>query len=128
MINDPIADMLIRIKNAYLARQDKVVIPPSHLKRELVRLLSRLGYVGNLKILNQTHQFQVELLYKHGQPVLSGVTRISKPGLRRYLKLAQIKKLRQGLGYTILSTPKGLLAHTDAVKAGVGGEILCRVW
>ena len=127
MFNDPISDMLTRIRNAYMARLDTVEIPASKLKVALALLLSSLGYVGKVgEVVNR--RFAVGLKYSAGEPAVTSIKRISKPGLRRYAGVKEIAKLRQGLGFLILSTPKGLKTHVEARKEGVGGELICKVW
>ena len=128
MVNDPIADILARIKNAYLAQHDRVEFSHSKLKKALIVLLVRLGYVGEQKLSTDGQKLVVKLVYHRKKPALSGVERISKPGLRRYTNVIEIRRLRLGLGNLILSTPKGLMTHKEAIKQQVGGEILCRVW
>src|SRR3989344_3311286 len=108
MINDPIGDMLIRIKNAYMARREDVEIPKSRLRESLAQLLSKQGFVGAVLPTQAASLFKVSLVYKRGLPALNGVKRISKPGLRRYAGTRDLKLLSRGLGVLILSTPKGL--------------------
>lgn len=126
MITDPIADMLIRIKNAYLARQDVVQIPKSRLKHQLALLLVKLNYVD--KVNTDESYIKLLLSYRQGKPATLGVKRVSKPGLRRYARVDEIKKMRFGLGHLVISTPKGLKTHKEAIQAGVGGEILFQIW
>lgn len=128
MINDPIGDMLTRIKNAYMARREFVEIPRSKLRELLAEMLVKLGYGKEVLPTDVTSYFKISLLYKQGIPALSGVKRISKPGLRRYAGAHDLRKLSRGLGVLIVSTPKGLKTHIEAQKEGIGGELLCKVW
>lgn len=125
---DPIADLLIRIKNGYLARQENVTIPYSKMKETLARLLVQLGYIAEVEKESQPAALTVKLKYLEGVPALSGVKRLSKPGLRRYAGFQDLFRMRQSLGQIIVSTPQGLKTHTDARKMKLGGEIVCAVW
>lgn len=127
-MNDPIGDLLIRIKNGYMARQKQVVVPHSNVKVALTRLLQKLGYVGKVVRDDKSPNFTVELLYIQGKPALTQVKRVSKPGLRKYVQNRNLRALRQSLGHVILTTPKGLRTHIEAKKEGLGGEVLCTVW
>ena len=126
MIVDPIADMLIRIKNAYMAHRDVVEIPKSRLKHELALLLAKLNYVD--KVNSDSTYIKISLFYRQGKPATSGVKRLSKPGLRRYAGVDEIKKMHFGLGHLVISTPQGLKTHKEAIKAKMGGEILFQIW
>ena len=128
MINDPIADMLIRIKNAYMARRTTVEIPYIRVKENLLALLAKEGSVGATEKIGDRKTLVVKLLYTQYGAAVSDVKRVSKPGLRRYIKASELPTLHVGLGHVILSTPKGLKTHTEARKERVGGEILCRIW
>lgn len=128
MITDPIADLLIRIKNGYLARRESVVVPHSNVKESLLKVLQKYGYVDNLVHEKEQRILKVTLIYKQGTPALTEVKRLSKPGLRRYIRARDLGTLRQGLGYIILSTPQGLKTHHEAKAAKIGGELLCAIW
>lgn len=128
MISDPIADMLIRIKNGYMSRKSVVKIPHSNVKQALAQVLQKHNYVGKVTREGKQQFFQIELLYKDGQPVLTEVLRQSKPGLRRYIRVRDLSRLNRGLGHVFLSTPRGLMTHKEAQKEGVGGEVLCIIW
>ena len=128
MTNDPISDLLIRIKNGYLARQDVVVVPHSNVKEALSRMLSHYGYIGTVKRVQNGRTISLELVYRDGVPALTDVKRISKPGLRRFVRSRDLGRLTRGLGHVILTTPKGLKTHVEAKLEHVGGEILCAVW
>ena len=128
MISDPVADMLIRIQNGYMARHKKVVVPFSRFKMALADLLKKQGFVGDVSKINGDKEFSIALKYENGSPALFGVKRISKPGLRRYVGVGELSLLGRGVGKVILSTPKGLKTHSEAKKEGLGGEVLCKVW
>lgn len=127
-MTDPIADMLIRIKNGYLAGKSRVVIPHSNVKESLAHLLQKYDYIKEVKKETDKAFIEVELKYDEGKPALSQVVRLSKPGLRRYANVSELARIRQGLGFTIISTPRGLMTHVDAKKARVGGELICKIW
>jgi small subunit ribosomal protein S8 len=120
--------MLIRIKNAYMARKQTVEISHSNVKEALVKLLERYGYVGEVVSEKESRRLTVVLKYVDGVPALTEVKRLSKPGLRRYIRARKLSDFRAGLGQVILSTPQGLKTHTEAKKAKIGGEVLCTVW
>ncbi|RJR16067.1 30S ribosomal protein S8 [Candidatus Microgenomates bacterium] len=128
MITDPIADMLIRIKNGYLAGKKTVDVPYSRVKESLAKLLQKYEYIGTVASEKDAKQLKVTLMYPQGKPAMSEVVRLSKPGLRRYSGVSDLEKIKQGLGFTIVSTPKGLMTHQDAKKQRLGGELICRVW
>ena len=128
MITDVIADTLIQIKNAYMARHSKVTVPRSNLKSSFLAVLEKLGYVGKVSQEND-RVLSIELRYVQGQPAMTEVKRISKPGLRRYAGVKDLEKMgRGGLGYVILSTPKGIKTHVEAKKEKLGGEVLFKIW
>jgi small subunit ribosomal protein S8 len=127
MTNDPIADMLIRIKNGYMTHKERVAVPKSKFKTALIRLLQQKKYVGQVHNADAS-VFEVELLYPEGKPAMTHVERMSKPGLRRYINVTDLAKIRQGLGFVILSTPQGLMTHIEAKKQRLGGEIICKIW
>lgn len=127
-MTDPIGDMLIRIKNGYLARRTTVALPFSKMKETLAKLLVELGYITDVNRDDKGLNLILTLKYEYGVPALSGVKRLSKPGLRKYGGVADLSHLRRGLGQIIVSTPKGLKTHTDAQKMKLGGEIVCAVW
>ena len=129
MVNDPIADMLIRIKNGYLAGKRTVNVPHSNVKEALARVLEKYAYIGSVSKAETGPDLKVTLLYQEdGRPAMSQVQRISKPGLRRYAGVADLAKIRQGLGFVIVSTPKGIMTHTEAKKQRLGGEVICKIW
>ena len=128
MVNDPIGDMAIRLKNAYMAKLTVVEVPTSKLKAELAVLLKKLGYIKEVEQKEGTNTFKMTLVYPKTETAFSGITRISKPGLRRYVGYKELSKLSRGFGHLILSTPKVLKSHIDAKKDHLGGELLLKVW
>jgi small subunit ribosomal protein S8 len=132
-VNDPIADMLTRIRNAHMAGHKRVVMPNSKMKVAIANILQEEGYIGDFKILPGTPQasLQIDLKYtrdRHPKPVIEGLRRISKPGRRVYTKRDNIPWVRSGLGTAILTTPKGVMSDRQARRLGVGGDLLCYVW
>lgn len=131
MLTDPIADMLTRIRNAVKARHESVEMPSSKMKVEIAKILKREGYIEDYEVIAANPQdiLRIQLRYtpdKRG--VIHGLRRISKPGLRVYVKKDEIPKVLGGLGIAIISTPKGLMTDKEARKAGLGGEVICYVW
>ena len=128
-MSDPIADMLTRIRNAQKAHLEEVTIPLSKMKSEIASVLKKYGYIGEIIVENGAREMKLVLRYaKDGNPVIRGLRRTSRPGLRRYSKAQEIPVVLGGLGHTIISTSKGIMSGRDARKAGLGGEILCKVW
>jgi len=133
-MTDPIADMLTRIRNGIQARHDRVELPTSKLKVEIARILKSEGFISNFKeVAAEKGQIQgtlrVYLKYSEdGEPVIHGIERISRPGRRVYRNKQEIPRVLGGLGLAIVSTSRGILAGHEAVKNGVGGEVLCQVW
>ncbi|MBP5543850.1 MAG: 30S ribosomal protein S8 [Kiritimatiellae bacterium] len=128
-MTDPIADMLTRIRNAQAARHEEVAIPASKIKREIARVLKEYGYVSEVKDGPSPREFTVGLRYaKDGNPVIRGIRRVSRPGLRSYAAVDEIPMVLGGLGHTIVSTSRGIMSGRQARKAGIGGEIVCKVW
>jgi small subunit ribosomal protein S8 len=131
VVTDPIADMLIRIKNASQARLSKVRIPASKMKREIARVLKEEGYIADYKFIRDNKQgiLIIYLRYLDGKkPVITGVKRISKPGRRIYVKASEIPVVQSGLGIALLSTSQGIMTDAQARKKGIGGELLAYVW
>mgnify|MGYP001229783437 CR=1 FL=1 len=131
MVNDPIGDMLIQVKNAALARRKSVGLPQSKAKLAVAKILKDEGYLTSVDTKQEDGRpvLLLELAYQDAAtPVLSGVRRISKPGLRRYIGNRQIPWVMGGMGIAILSTPKGMMSGKDAKKQGLGGEFICEVW
>ena len=129
---DPIADMLTRIRNGISAEHDTVVIPSSKMKIEIARILKQEGYINNYTVEGDTAKekiITIELKYgPDKQRVISGLKRISKPGLRVYAKGDSVPRVLNGLGIAIISTSKGLMTDRDARKAHLGGEVVAYVW
>jgi small subunit ribosomal protein S8 len=130
-VTDSIADYLTRIRNATMIKQSKVDIPASNMIKEITRILLEQGYIRNFTIVgeNQKNILRIYLKYNENKKsAISGLKRVSCPGLRRYSKVNDIPRVLNGLGIAILSTPKGILTNKQALKEGVGGEVLCYVW
>ena len=130
-VSDPIADMLTRVRNAIMARHDFVLIPASKLKLVIAKILKAEGFIGDYEVLRgKSHRvIKIHLKYdKQDRPVLSGLERVSKPGLRVYAGHGEVPRVRGGLGVAILSTPDGVMTGQQAWRKGVGGELLCYVW
>lgn len=131
MVADPIADMLTRLRNANLVYHEKVEIPGSKLKRSLAEILKNEGYIRDYEWHDDGKQGVIRVYLKYGPGkarVLSGLKRISRPGLRIYAKSQEIPRVLGGLGIAILSTSKGIMTDREARAARVGGEVLCYVW
>jgi small subunit ribosomal protein S8 len=130
-VNDPVGDMLTRLRNASRARHDKVVIPHSKLKLEIVKVLKDEGYIGEYSIEELQPQNNIVVGLKYGPdraPAITGIRRVSKPGLRRYVAVREIPQVLGGLGVSILSTSRGIMVDSEARKQKVGGELLCTVY
>ena len=130
-VTDPIADLLTRIRNANQMRYNEVVIPSSNMKLEIVKILEREGFIASYKIEKSEVQDNIIVTLKYGknkERVISGLKRISKPGLRVYAKAEEIPTVLNGLGIAILSTSKGLMTGKEARKENLGGEVLAYVW
>ena len=129
-LNDPIGDMLARIKNSLLRNHKKVELPSSNFKVKIAEVLKNEGYIINYKtssIENKTN-LEIELKYNYGSPVISTIQRISKPGRRIFSSAESLPKINNGVGIAIVSTPKGVMSDIDARKQKVGGEIICKVF
>ena len=129
-MTDPIADMLSRIRNATIARHNRVDMPSSRLKVEIARILRDNHYVQDYKVLDDGRHglLRLYLKYHNDSPVIRELHRVSAPGLRRYVKAREIPRVKNGLGMAILSTPQGLMSDRDARRARTGGELLAVVW
>ena len=136
-MTDPIADMLSRIRNAVTAKGTRVDMPASRLKAEIARILQDEGYIQGFKLLDgavekttaQTKTLRLFLKYgPHGERLITGVQRISRPGRRVYFGSDDVPEVLAGLGTAILTTSRGVMTGREAAKAGVGGEVLCNVW
>ena len=131
VINDPIADMLTRIRNGLIARHDSVVIPSSNMKKSIAKILLDEGYIKSCDYIDDGLQGQIKVTLKYvegKESVIKGLKRISKPGLRVYAKSDEIPKVLGGLGIAIVSTSKGVMTDKAARNAGVGGEVLAYIW
>jgi small subunit ribosomal protein S8 len=131
MVTDPIADLLVRLGNGARRRHEAVHVPASKLKRQMLEILQREGYIlGIEEVSKDGHPvFKIKLRYvNEDQPMITGMRRISKPGRRVYVGTSDIPKVRNGIGLAILSTSKGLMTDTESRRAGMGGEVLCSVW
>jgi small subunit ribosomal protein S8 len=129
-VTDPIADYLTRIRNAAKAKKVRVEIPASRTKISLSEILKSLGYIIDYEVLddNKQKKLNIVLKYKNGIPAITGLKRISKPGLRVYRSADKLPKVLNGLGTAVISTPKGLLSDKDARNNLVGGEVICYIW
>lgn len=129
-MTDPIADMLTRIRNALVVKHEEVDIPASNMKKEIARILLAEGYINNYELVGENKEtIKVTLKYgPKGEKVISGLKRISKPGLRIYAGKDELPKVLGGLGIAIISTPKGVMTDKEARKQNHGGEILAYVW
>ena len=130
-ISDPIADMLTRIRNAIMARHDFVLVPSSRMKLSIVRILKQEGFINEYEVVQGKPHSVIKIYLKYddeNKPVLSGLERVSKPGLRVYVQQKEIPRVYGGLGVAVLSTPKGVLTGKQAWHEGVGGELLCYLW
>jgi small subunit ribosomal protein S8 len=130
-MTDPIADMLTRIRNAYHAKHQKVDVPVSKLKLEIVRLLKDEGYVNNFKLTGESPKKMIRIYLRYGakgEPVITHLARLSKPGCRRYVGSDGIPNIMGGLGLCVVSTSRGVLSGKQARRENVGGELLCEVY
>ena len=131
VINDPIADMLTRIRNGLIARHDSVTMPASNMKKAIAKILLDEGYIKSFDCVDDGLQGQIKIALKYVQgkeSVIKGLKRISKPGLRVYARNNEIPKVLGGLGIAIVSTSKGVMTDKEARNAGVGGEVLAYIW
>ena len=131
MMNDPIADMLTRVRNALTARHDSVTLPASNMKKAIAKIMLDEGYIKAADFIDDGLQGQIKISLKYTdgkQSVINGLKRISKPGLRVYARNDEIPKVLGGLGVAILSTSKGVMTDKEARAAGVGGEVLAYIW
>ncbi len=131
MMTDPIADMLIRIKNALMARHKTVSIPASKMKLEIARILKEEGYIEDFKYIDEKPQGRIEIVLKYDEnkrPVIAGVRRVSKPGRRIYKGYKDLPRVLDGLGIAIISTSQGIMTDHEARRRKVGGEVLCEIW
>ena len=130
-ITDPIADLLTRIRNASSAKHDTVDIPASNMKKAICQILLDEGYIKNFTVTEDGKQGVITVVLKYGEaktPVISGLRRVSKPGLRIYSDVENMPKVMKGLGVAIISTSKGIMTDRQARKENVGGEVLAFIW
>ena len=130
-MTDPIADMLTRIRNANMVRHEKLEVPASNLKKEIAEILKREGFIRDVEYVEDNKQGIIRIFLKYGKDnerVITGLKRISKPGLRVYAKTDEVPKVLNGLGIALVSTSNGLLTDKEARAKQVGGEILAYIW
>lgn len=130
-MTDPLGDMITRIRNGQQARKQSVVSPASSLRANLLEVLVREGYIRGYErytVRAGVDEFRIELKYHEGQPVIKEISRVSTPGRRIYSKIKDLPKVYNGLGISILSTPRGVMSDHEARQANVGGEVLCKVF
>ena len=131
MVTDPIADMLTRIRNATMARHDSVLVPSSKIKLAVAKILRDEGFIKEYDVVKGKQQRVIKIYLKYTdkkEPIIEGLQRVSKPGLRIYVSKSEIPRVYGGLGMAILSTPKGIISGKKAWQEGVGGELICFVW
>jgi small subunit ribosomal protein S8 len=130
-VNDPVGDMLTRMRNASRAHHERVVLPASKLKTEILRVLKDEGFISDFVVHERKPQGEITVMLKYGPdrtPVLAGIRRVSKPGIRRYVAVRDIPRVLGGLGISILSTSRGVMVDHQARKQNVGGELICTVY
>ena len=130
-VNDPIGDMIARIRNAGMRKRSKVSTPASKMRQRVLDVLESEGYIRGYTLVQQAGhfpEFEIELKYFDNEPVIAEISRVSKPGRRVYTAITELKPVKNGLGISILSTSKGVMSDTAAKDANVGGEVLCRVY
>ncbi|MGL5753810.1 MAG: 30S ribosomal protein S8 [Paraclostridium sp.] len=130
-MTDPIADMLTRIRNANMVKHETVDVPASNMKKELARILLEEGFIRGYDVIEDGKQGIIRIQLKYGQigeRVITGLKRISKPGMRVFAAKEELPKVLNGLGISIISTSKGILTDKQARNEGVGGEVICYVW
>ena len=131
MINDPLSDMIARIKNAATRKRSKVLTPASRLRQRVLDVLQDEGYIRGYSLVQnpgEFPQFEIELKYFDGQPVIAEIARVSKPGRRVYASVKNLPRVANGLGIAVVSTPQGVMADHEAREKNVGGEVLCTVF
>jgi len=130
-MTDPLGDLLTRIRNGQRANKSTITAPASKLRENLLRVLEREGYIRSFERYNVRQgidELRIELKYNEGEPVINEITRVSKPGRRVYAKIKDLPKVYNGLGISILSTPRGVMSDHEARQANVGGEVLCQIF
>ena len=130
-MSDPLADLLTRIRNGQMAGKETISAPASNLRINMLDVLKREGYIRNYERYNVRtgiDEFRIELKYYDGEPVIKEISRISRPGQRVYARIKDLPRVYNGLGISILSTPRGVMSDSEARAANVGGEVLCQVF
>jgi small subunit ribosomal protein S8 len=129
-VTDPISDFLTRIRNASRAKKINVDIPSSNMKKGMADILKQQKFIEDYSVIEDNKQniLRIQLKYKDGVPAISGLKRISTPGLRRYRNSNKLPRVLNGLGVAVISTPKGLLTEKEAKRQAVGGEVVCYIW
>ena len=130
-MSDPVADLLTRIRNGQKAKKTSVIAPGSNIRENVLGVLAREGYIRGFERYNirtGIDEIKIELKYYEGEPVIREINRISRPGCRVYSKIKDLPRVYNGLGISILSTPRGVLSDAEAREANVGGEVLCQVF
>lgn len=130
-VNDPIADMLARIRNAVNAKYPQVIIPHSKIKEAIARIIHKEGFVRGVEVAGEAGRkaIVIELKYSEdGRPIFNELRRVSKLGRRQYVSAREIRPTRQGVGVAILTTSKGVMKDSDAKRQGLGGEVICTIW
>jgi len=129
-LNDPIGDMIARIKNSQLRNHKIVELPSSSFKIKIAEVLKNEGFIIDFKVSNNEKKpkLEIQLKYNYGTPVISSIQRVSKPGRRIFSRAESLPKINNGLGIAIVSTPKGVMSDIDARKQKIGGEIICKVF
>lgn len=129
--SDPIADMLTRMRNAIMVRHDSVSVPASKMKMAIANILKEEGFISDFEVMKEKTHKSIKIKLKYTgkkQSLVSGLERVSKPGLRVYVEKTEIPRVYGGLGIAIISTPKGVMTGHQAWRQGIGGELLCYIW
>lgn len=130
-VSDPIADTLTRIRNAVMARHDTLLVPASRMKVQIARILKAEGFISKYEVLGTGTKRRIKIHLKYDEnsrPIIAGLERVSKPGLRIYVQAGEVPRVYGGLGIAIVSTSKGVMVGHQAWRQGIGGELLCKVW
>lgn len=130
MINDPIAEMLTRVRNGYMVEKPEVMVPHSNIKAKIIEILAKHGYVESYSVEGEGKEKRINLKLKYykGKPAVTKIVRVSKPGRRVYQKGKKLPRVVSGMGLAIVSTSKGVMIAQDAKKQNLGGEIICKIW
>lgn len=131
VVNDPVGDLVTRIRNAAMARHDKLTLPSSKLKAEVAKVLKLEGFISDFVVHDKKPQNELTIMLKYGpnrEPVINGIRRVSKPGLRRYVNCRDLPRVKGGMGIAVLSTSRGVMSDGEARKQKVGGELICTVY